>query len=153
MICNTIHYHLARRVVMLSFIVANTFGFSLTRSAKQFAPSLSSVKHTQMKIPQLHKSNKNIALSSSMSSSIEDPSTGNILYDTKFSLYCQLARMVIHENDINFTSCYVDLPNGEQLQPWFARINPKMIIPSMKLENGEIVNESRTIMNLMEKLS
>lgn len=149
MICNTFYRHLAH-VLMLSFIVANTFGFSLTRSAtNQFAPSfLSSVKHTQ--IPQLHKSsNKNIALSSTMST--EEPSTGNILYDTKFSLYCQLARIVMHENDINFTSRYVDLPNGEQLQPWFARINPKMIIPSMKLENGEIVSESRTIMKLMDK--
>jgi len=29
---------------------------------------------------------------------------------------------------------------------WFARINPKMIIPSMKLDDGTILNESRAIM-------
>ncbi|EJK60282.1 hypothetical protein THAOC_19391 [Thalassiosira oceanica] len=66
--------------------------------------------------------------------------------DEKFSLYCQLARMVMHENEIKFESHYVDLPNGEQLNPWFARINPKMIIPSVEIGDGEVINDSRIIM-------
>lgn len=73
------------------------------------------------------------------------------LFDTKFSLYCQLVRATMHENGVAFTSRYVDLPNGEQLEPWFARTNPKMLIPSVRLEDGTIVNESRDIMKLMDK--
>ena len=73
------------------------------------------------------------------------------LFDTTFSLYCQLGRMVMYENDVPFTSRYVDLPNGEQLEPWFARINPKMIIPSAQLQDGTIINDSRNIMKLMDK--
>lgn len=57
----------------------------------------------------------------------------------------------MYENDIDFISRYVDLPNGEQLEPWYARINPKMIIPSVQLPNGEIVNDSRNIMKLFDK--
>ena len=34
---------------------------------------------------------------------------------------------------------------------WFARINPRMIIPSLKLEDGTIVNDSPNIMKLMDK--
>ena len=64
----------------------------------------------------------------------------------KFSLYCQLVRMVMYENEIKFESHYVDLPNGEQLNPWFARINPKMIIPSVEIGDGEVINDSRFIM-------
>mmetsp|Transcript_36036 Transcript_36036/g.80981 ORF Transcript_36036/g.80981 Transcript_36036/m.80981 type:complete len:270 (-) Transcript_36036:105-914(-) len=54
--------------------------------------------------------------------------------------------MVMHENEIKFESHYVDLPNGEQLNPWFARINPKMIIPSVEIGDGEVINDSRIIM-------
>lgn len=68
------------------------------------------------------------------------------LYDTKFSLYCQLVRAVMYENGTDFKSHYVDLPNGEQLEPWFARTNPKMLIPCVKTADGEIINESRVIM-------
>ena len=64
----------------------------------------------------------------------------------QFSLYCQLARMVMYENGIKFESHYVDLPNGEQLNPWYARINPKMIIPAVEIDGGEIINDSRNIM-------
>lgn len=34
---------------------------------------------------------------------------------------------------------------------WFARTNPKMLVPSMKLEDGTVVNESRALMKLMDK--
>lgn len=64
----------------------------------------------------------------------------------QFSLYCQLARMVMYENGIKFESHYVDLPNGEQLNPWYARINPKMIIPAVEIDGDEIINDSRNIM-------
>ena len=33
----------------------------------------------------------------------------------------------------------------------FARINPKMLVPSMKLNDGTVVNDSRVIMKLMDK--
>lgn len=57
----------------------------------------------------------------------------------------------MHENGIEFNSHYISLPDGEQLEPWFARINPKMLVPSMKLDDGTVVNDSRVIMKLMDK--
>jgi hypothetical protein len=40
------------------------------------------------------------------------------------------------------------MPDQEHLQPWFAKINPKMEIPTLKVVTGteqEIVCESRDI--------
>ena len=69
------------------------------------------------------------------------------LYDTKYSLYCQLVRCVLHENGVPFESKYISLPDGEQLEPWFARIFPAMIIPAMQEEEGgPVTGESRALM-------
>ena len=43
------------------------------------------------------------------------------LYDTRFSLYAQLVRAVMHENGIEFNSHYISLPDGEQVSKYIAR--------------------------------
>ena len=70
------------------------------------------------------------------------------LYDTTPSLYAQYARAVLNKCKVKYTSQYVSMPDQEHLQPWFAKINPKMEIPTLKIVTGseeEIICGSREI--------
>ena len=58
-------------------------------------------------------------------------SSSKTLYDTDASLYAQLARSVMNECDIRYNSKIISMPDGEHLQPWYARINPKMEVPTL----------------------
>lgn len=73
------------------------------------------------------------------------------MYDTEYSLYCQLARIVMHENGVKYNSVLVSLPDGEHTTPKFAKMAPKMTIPIMELEDGTVLTESRLIMKLFDK--
>lgn len=72
------------------------------------------------------------------------------MYDTEYSLYCQLARITMHENGVSYNSVLVSLPDGDHTTPKFAKMAPKMTIPIMELEDGTVLDQSRAIMKLFD---
>lgn len=70
-----------------------------------------------------------------------------VLFDSVNSYYAGLVRVALAENNVSFTSHYVNMPKCEQLAPWYMRINPAGTVPALRAEDGQIVNESRTIVN------
>ena len=70
-----------------------------------------------------------------------------VLFDTKNSYYAGIVRMALAERSISYTSQYVSLPKQEQLAPWYLRMNPAGLVPAFQAASGEIVNDSRNIVN------
>lgn len=70
-----------------------------------------------------------------------------LLYDTINSFYCGVARIALCENGIQFKSHYLSMPSQEHTVPWFARINPKMMLPTLVPSSGAAVTESRDIVS------
>ena len=60
---------------------------------------------------------------------------------------CWRARLLI-----SFSCSIMGVPSKENHTfVRFARLNPKMLVPSMKLDDGTIVNDSRVCMKVMDK--
>ena len=57
-----------------------------------------------------------------------------------------VARLTLTEMGLDYKAHHVELYDGENITPWFARINPLMTVPSM-IYNGKILNDSRKIVN------
>lgn len=74
-------------------------------------------------------------------------SSDAVLYDTVNSYYAGIARMALEERGVRYTSQYVSMPNMEQLAPWYMRINPAGQIPALRTAAGEIVGDSRGIVD------
>ena len=54
--------------------------------------------------------------------------------------------------DIQYPKHYLDVYNILSFLSFrFARLNPKMLVPSLKLDDGTIVNDSRACMKVMDK--
>ena len=70
-----------------------------------------------------------------------------VLYDSVNSYYAGIARMALAESGIAYSSHYISMPRGEQLAPWYMRLNPAGQVPALKSASGEIVNDSRNIVN------
>eukprot|EP00966_Prymnesium_polylepis_P047571 1101577-Prymnesium_polylepis.1 len=70
-----------------------------------------------------------------------------VLYDSVNSYYAGVVRMALAERDIDFSSYYINMPKQEQLAPWYMRMNPAGMVPALKSAAGEIVNDSRNIVN------
>eukprot|EP00929_Paragymnodinium_shiwhaense_P042611 TRINITY_DN22020_c0_g1_i1.p1 TRINITY_DN22020_c0_g1~~TRINITY_DN22020_c0_g1_i1.p1 ORF type:complete len:242 (+),score=25.74 TRINITY_DN22020_c0_g1_i1:247-972(+) len=70
-----------------------------------------------------------------------------VLYDTVNSYYAGLVRVALAENNIDFVSRYVNMQAQENLEPWYMRLNAKGTIPALRTAAGDMVNESRNIVN------
>lgn len=70
-----------------------------------------------------------------------------VLFDTVNSYYAGIARLALAESGVLFRSHHVSMPNSEQLAPWYMRINPLGQVPALQTEAGQIVNDSRNIVD------
>jgi len=70
-----------------------------------------------------------------------------VLYDSVNSYYAGLVRMALAEQGVPFTSKYVNMPALEQLEPSYMRINPAGMVPALQTASGDVVNDSRNIVN------
>ena len=72
------------------------------------------------------------------------PST---LYFSNLSYYSQIARIALIDSPLDPEIVIVSLPNTEHLKPPYARINPKLTVPALRLEDGAMLTDSRDILN------
>ncbi|KAG8180090.1 hypothetical protein JTE90_027870 [Oedothorax gibbosus] len=89
--------------------------------------------------------------SSSSSTITKKSENGNglILYQSYASYYCQKVVFALNEKKIKYKSRLVDLNIGEQLEPWFIKLNPKSEVPVLQ-DGVKIIPDSRRIIDYLE---
>lgn len=68
------------------------------------------------------------------------------LYHFPTSLCSQKVRLALAEKGVEWHGTIVNIgPAHEQLQPWYAKLNPHLVVPTVELD-GEILTDSRRIL-------
>lgn len=57
--------------------------------------------------------------------------------------------MALHEKNLRFESCLVDIVKGVQYQPWFLNVNPKGEVPVLS-DTGKTIPDSNRIIDYLE---
>lgn len=71
------------------------------------------------------------------------------LYTHPMSPCAQKVRLVLAEKGLVWQARHVDLPNKENLQPWYLALNPLGVVPTL-VEDGRPVIESSIICEYLE---
>jgi len=61
----------------------------------------------------------------------------------------QRVRLALEEKGVSWTSQHLDLRKGEHLQPWYAEINPNLVVPTL-VHDGQVVIESNDIIQYLD---
>ncbi|XP_042909498.2 ganglioside-induced differentiation-associated protein 1 [Parasteatoda tepidariorum] len=80
---------------------------------------------------------------------INDNGNGLLLYQCYPSYYCQKVVFALQEKKLKYKSRIIDLYRGEQLEPWFLKINPKGEVPVLQ-DGVKIIPDSRRIIDYIE---
>ena len=68
-----------------------------------------------------------------------------LLYDYFGSICCQMARLVLAEKGVAYGKQPVDImEKAEQFAPWYTALNPKAVVPTLKL-GDEIITDTIVI--------
>lgn len=75
-----------------------------------------------------------------------------ILYHMPPSFYSQVARLVLAEKKVDYTSypAIAGPPIFETYQPWYIRLNPQGTIPTLVID-GEPIDDSRKILKVVDE--
>lgn len=72
------------------------------------------------------------------------------LYHFPTSLCSQKVRLALAEKGVEWQSSIVNIgPAHEQLQPWYAKLNPRLVVPTLDLD-GETITDSRHIVEQID---
>jgi glutathione S-transferase len=71
------------------------------------------------------------------------------LYNHPFSPASQKVRLVLVEKGLTWTQRNLDLPNKENLEPWYRDINPLGMLPTL-VDGDAVINESSVICEYLE---
>ncbi len=71
------------------------------------------------------------------------------LYTHPLSPASQKVRLVLAEKGLGWERCDVDLPNKENLEPWYLELNPLGMLPTL-VDHGRAINESSVICEYLE---
>jgi glutathione S-transferase len=72
------------------------------------------------------------------------------LYHFPTSLCSQKVRLVLAEKGVVWQSTMVNIgPAHEQLQPWYARLNPRLVVPTLVVDD-EVITDSRQIVEAID---
>ncbi len=64
-----------------------------------------------------------------------------LLYDYPTSICCQMVRLTFAEKGVAYDRQTVDIMDkAEQFEPWYTALNPKAVVPTLKLEDEIIVD-------------
>ena len=80
----------------------------------------------------------------------EHPQPTITCYGSDLSTCCQIVRLTLTELLLHFDTVHIELFETEHLAPWYARINPKMLVPSLKY-NDRILTDSKSIIEFLCK--
>ena len=56
-----------------------------------------------------------------------------VVYSMAMSPYAAAVRLLLAEKGVEYSKTEIKGMTREQIQPWFARINPKMTVPCLQL--------------------
>lgn len=71
------------------------------------------------------------------------------LYHYWSSVCSQKVRMCIAEKDVTWESQHVDIFKFENYEPWYTKLNPKAVVPTMD-HDGKILIESNVMLEYLE---
>ncbi|MBT5218775.1 MAG: glutathione S-transferase family protein [Woeseia sp.] len=71
------------------------------------------------------------------------------LYTHPLSPAAQKVRLTLAEKHLDCSRHHVDLPNKENLEPWYLRLNPRGTLPTL-VDGDTVVNESSVICEFLE---
>lgn len=74
------------------------------------------------------------------------------LYSFPTSSASYRARIALHLKRIPFETVTVDLPNKEQREAAYRRVNPQHRLPSLELDDGSILTQSLAIIDYLEQI-
>ncbi|MFO0559945.1 MAG: glutathione S-transferase family protein [Polyangiales bacterium] len=73
-----------------------------------------------------------------------------LLYHHPGSLCSQKVRLALAEKGVEYRAQVVDIgPRGENFEPWYARINPRMVVPTL-VHDGVVVCDSARIVRYID---
>ena len=68
------------------------------------------------------------------------------LYDHRTSICSQMARLALVEKGLPHTRRSVDImETNEQFEPWYVALNPKAVVPTLKIGADEIVTDTKRL--------
>jgi len=81
-----------------------------------------------------------------------------VLYGFPVSLYARMVRLQLAEKGLPYQSRTLNMMKGENLEPWYAELNPEMLIPTITIkakkaasdEKPKVVYDSKKILNHLE---
>jgi glutathione S-transferase len=71
------------------------------------------------------------------------------LYTHPFSPASQKVRLALYEKELAWVRHDVDLPNKENIEPWYLKLNPMGVLPTLS-HDGQNLAESSVIMEYLE---
>lgn len=74
------------------------------------------------------------------------------LYDMKMAPNPRRVRMFLAEKGIEVPRVEVDIQAGENLRPEYLAINPRGVVPTLRLDDGTVLDESIAICRYFEEL-
>ncbi|MEM7004998.1 MAG: glutathione S-transferase family protein [Pseudomonadota bacterium] len=75
-----------------------------------------------------------------------------VLYDYSGSICSQMARLALVEKGVSFRRREIDImDNNEQFEPWYVALNPKAVVPTLKIAD-EIATDTIRIVNRVQSM-
>jgi glutathione S-transferase len=74
------------------------------------------------------------------------------LYHYPLSYSSQIVRLVLAEKRIPYKSVIVDIgPAHENYEPWYMRLNPRGVVPTLQIDDGAIVTNAIAIAQYLDR--
>ena len=74
------------------------------------------------------------------------------LYTHPMSPCAQKVRITLAEKALDYESVHIDLPNKENLQDWYLKLNPAGVVPTL-VDGDNVIKESSLICEYMTEAS
>jgi glutathione S-transferase len=74
-----------------------------------------------------------------------------LLYDFVGSICCQMTRLTLAEKGVAYARHTVDImEKAEQFEPWYTALNPKAVVPTLKIDD-EIITDTMVIVARIDR--
>lgn len=73
------------------------------------------------------------------------------LYYFPTSFYSQKALIALREKGLSYKETVINITSGEQLEPWFLRLNPAGKVPCLKI-GDKLITESEQIVDAVDRI-
>ena len=74
------------------------------------------------------------------------------LYHHGSSVCAAKVRLAMAEKQLQWTGHYLDILKGDQFAPWYLKLNPKAVVPTL-VHDDKVITESTVICEYLEEIS